>query len=164
MKRFGLLFIMIAVLMLAFAIPVSAEAELSGLEFNDVPENAWYCDYVYDLASMAIINGYDDGTFKPDKYITRAEAMTLVNRVLNRRTHAEDMLDEMVKWPDNATWAWYYEAVQEATNGHEYEPRQNPATDYEVWTAIQEPRDWAALEKEWTQAADNLAKQKAAAN
>ena len=79
--------------------------------------------------------------------------MTLVNRVLNRRTHAEDMLEDMIKWPDNPEDAWYYEAVQEATNGHKYEKRENPDTEYEKWTEIEEVRDWSALEKEWSEAA-----------
>lgn len=121
-------------------------------KFSDVSGH-WAAEYINRAAEKGWITGYPDGTFRPDQYITRAEAMTLVNRVLNRRTHAEDMLEDMIKWPDNPEDAWYYEAVQEATNGHKYEKRENPDTEYEKWTEIEDVRDWSALEKEWSEAA-----------
>ena len=121
-------------------------------KFSDVSGH-WAAEYINRAAEKGWITGYPDGTFRPDQYITRAEAMTLVNRVLNRRTHAEDMLEDMIKWPDNPEDAWYYEAVQEATNGHKYEKRENPETEYEKWTEIEDVRDWSALEKEWSEAA-----------
>ena len=121
-------------------------------KFSDIAGH-WAAEYINRAAQKGWISGYPDGTFHPNQYITRAEAMTLINNVLDRRTHAADMLDDMVKWPDNLSSAWYYEAVQEATNGHDYD-REN-ATDYEKWTKMQTPRDWAALEKEWATAAAN---------
>lgn len=92
------------------------------------------------------ILGYEDGTFKPDQYIIRAEAMALVNRVLQRvPEHEDDLLDDMVTWPDNMdTTKWYYLAVQEATNSHDYCRKAN---GYEYWTDLREVRDWAALEQ-----------------
>ena len=94
------------------------------------------------------INGYPDSTFRPDQYITRAEAMTLVNRVLNRLPEkSEDLLDDMIKWPDNADASvWYYLAVQEATNSHDYSDKSD-ADKYEKWTKIRDARDWTLLEK-----------------
>ena len=93
------------------------------------------------------INGYEDGAFRPDAAITRAEAVTLVNNVLQRKPDADHMFDSMIKWPDNPEGTWYYEAIQEATNSHDYDLFED--AEYETWTALQENRDWAALEKDW---------------
>ena len=61
------------------------------------------------------------------------------------------MLDSMITWPDNPESAWYYEAIQEATNSHDYDmPSEDDDVDYETWTALQENRDWAALEAQWS--------------
>ena len=61
------------------------------------------------------------------------------------------MLDSMIKWPDNMdTSAWYYEAMQEATNSHDYDMFEG--AEYETWTALEENRDWAALEQDWMNA------------
>ena len=96
---------------------------------------------------FAYIQGYPDGTFGPQRNITRAETMTLVNRVLDRKPETEDdLLPDMVTWTDNADKkAWYYLAVQEATNSHYYEFKTNSA--YEKWTELRETRDWTQLEK-----------------
>ena len=118
--------------------------------FSDISGH-WAAEYINRAAQKGWISGYPDGTFRPDQYITRAEAMTLVNNVLDRRVKTEDMLDDMIKWPDNATGAWYYEAVQEATNSHNYD-REDP-TQYETWTEITAPRDWAKFETQWATAA-----------
>ena len=94
------------------------------------------------------INGYPDGTFLPDNDITRAEAVTLVNNVLRRAPDADHMLDSMIS--GRTTWdtsAWYYEAMQEATNSHDYDMFEG--AEYETWTALEENRDWAALEQDW---------------
>jgi len=106
----------------------------------------WATAEISRAARNGWINGYPDGSFKPNQAITRAEAMALVNRVLNRDpAEPEDLLDDMIQWPDNMDTAkWYYLDVQEATNGHDYERDTNPT---EKWTELQEPRDWAALEK-----------------
>ena len=99
-------------------------------------------------ANKGWINGYPDGTFRPNQYITRAEAMTLVNRVLNRLPeNSSDLLDSMIKWPDNSdASAWYYLAVQEATNSHAYSDKSKD-DKYEKWTTIRDARDWTELEK-----------------
>jgi hypothetical protein len=107
-----------------------------------------------DLAyAKGIIQGYSDGTFRPDQTITRAEAMTIMNRLLNRNPHEEHLLDEMITWPDNMdTTAWYYEDVQEATNSHNYTRLSDSENGTEVWTGLLTVRDWSALEKEWSTA------------
>ena len=115
--------------------------------FSDIASH-WAKDEIGVAANKGWINGYPDSTFRPDQYITRAEAMTLVNRVLNRLPEkSEDLLDDMIKWPDNADASvWYYLAVQEATNSHDYSDK-NDADKYEKWTKIRDARDWSLLEK-----------------
>ncbi|MFQ6832778.1 S-layer homology domain-containing protein [Butyricicoccus pullicaecorum] len=117
--------------------------------FTDIA-NHWARENINDAAMTQWIHGYPDGTFLPDQAITRAEAVTLVNNVLQRKPHADHMLDTMIKWPDNPEGAWYYEAIQEATNSHDYDLFED--AEYETWTALQENRDWAALEKDWMNA------------
>lgn len=114
--------------------------------FTDIA-NHWARESINDAAMAGWINGYEDGTFRPDAAITRAEAVTLVNNVLQRKPDADHMFDSMIKWPDNPESAWYYEAIQEATNSHDYDLFED--AEYETWTALQENRDWAALEKDW---------------
>ena len=115
--------------------------------FSDIASH-WAKDEIGVAANKGWINGYPDSTFRPDQYITRAEAMTLVNRVLNRLPEkSEDLLDAMIKWPDNADASvWYYLAVQEATNSHDYSDKSD-ADKYEKWTKIRDARDWTLLEK-----------------
>ena len=115
--------------------------------FSDIASH-WAKDEIGIAAKKGWINGYPDSTFRPDQYITRAEAMTLVNRVLNRLPEkSEDLLDDMIKWPDNADASvWYYLAVQEATNSHDYSDKSD-ADKYEKWTKIRDARDWTLLEK-----------------
>ena len=93
------------------------------------------------------IVGYGNGKVRPQNNITRAETMTLVNRVLNRQPETEDdLLPNMTVWTDNANpKAWYYLAVQEATNSHYYKFKTN--SKYEKWTELRETRDWTLLEK-----------------
>ena len=108
---------------------------------------SWYNTAVSTLRSMGIITGYPDGTFGPQRDITRAATMTLVNRVLNRQPETEDdLLPNMTVWTGNANpKAWYYLAVQEATNSHYYKFKTN--SKYEKWTELRETRDWKALEQ-----------------
>ena len=115
--------------------------------YSDVAATSWYNTAVSTLSSMGIITGYPDGTFDPQRDITRAETMTLVNRVLNRQPETEDdLLPNMTVWTDNANpKAWYYLAVQEATNSHYYEFKTN--SQYEKWTELRETRDWKAPEQ-----------------
>ena len=96
---------------------------------------------------FAYIVGYGNGEVRPQNNITRAETMTLVNRVLNRQPETEDdLLPNMTVWTDNANpKAWYYLAVQEATNSHYYKFKTN--SKYEKWSELRETRDWTLLEK-----------------
>ncbi len=114
-------------------------------KFTDI-DNHWGEDEINEAAHVGWIIGYN-GRFRPDDYITRAEAMTLTNRVLKRIPEiTEDLLDDMVKWPDNMdTTMWYYLAVQEATNSHDYEIKSDNV--HEKWTTIEAPRDWTEYEK-----------------
>ena len=115
--------------------------------YSDVAATSWYNTAVSTLSSMGIITGYPDGTFGPQRDITRAETMTLVNRVLNRQPETEDdLLPNMTVWTGNANpKAWYYLAVQEATNSHYYKFKTN--SKYEKWTELRKARDWTLLEK-----------------
>ena len=114
--------------------------------FRDIL-NHWAKDEISIAYNNSWVDGYPDGTFGPQRNITRAETMTLVNRVLNRRPETEeDLLPEMTIWTDNANPnAWYYLAVQEATNSHYYKFKTN--SKYEKWTELRENRDWTQLEK-----------------
>lgn len=91
------------------------------------------------------INGYEDGTFRPDRQIARAEAMTMINRVLKRLPEDEgDLLPDMNAWPDNRRDAWYYLAVQEATNSHLFERKQDGV--HEQWTEMTQDPNWKKYE------------------
>ena len=113
--------------------------------FGDVATH-WAKPEISVAANNGWINGYTDGTFHPDSRITRAEAMAMINRVLQRLPESKaDLLDGMIQWSDNAdTSKWYYLAVQEATNSHYYELKAN---QHEKWTKLRENRDWTELEK-----------------
>ena len=104
-------------------------------------------DEISIAANHGWIKGYEDGSFKPDQKITRAETMTLVNRVLNRLPETKDDLHKDMKtWVDNMDeTAWYYLAVQEATNSHYF--KNKTSTKFEQWTDLRDTRDWSELEK-----------------
>ncbi|MDO4541768.1 MAG: S-layer homology domain-containing protein, partial [Bacillota bacterium] len=122
--------------------------EMAG--FTDTAKH-WAKNFINKAAEIGIINGYPDGSFKPDSNITRAEATQLMNNVLLRAPHKDKLLDGMITWKDNMdTNAWYYAAMQEATNSHECERAEGE--EYETWTKLLPVRDWAALEKEWSDA------------
>lgn len=104
--------------------------------FSDI-EGHWANQYINSAAEKGWVTGYSDGTFKPDQAITRAEFMTLVNKVLERRVLKEDILPEAKQFPDLSPNAWYYEEVQEAINSHHYE--RATRQDYEIWTDIYYP-------------------------
>ena len=108
--------------------------------FTDISGH-WAEKEIERAATLGWVSGYTDGSFHPDAPITRAEAMTLINRVLCRMPETKaDLLDSMTKWPDNQPGAWYYLAVQEATNSHTYEQKDSK---YETWTALTAEPDWS---------------------
>ena len=131
---------------MAKIISLFAKLDKSESRFSDIAGH-WAEAYIRLAAGNGWIAGYPDGTFGPQRNITRAETMTLVNRVLNRQPETEDdLLPNMTVWTDNANpKAWYYLAVQEATNSHYYEFKTN--SQYEKWTELRETRDWKALEQ-----------------
>lgn len=121
------------------------EVEYDGkVLFSDVSGH-WAESYINEAATAEWIVGYN-GLFRPDDNITRAEVMTLVNRVLNREPENKaDLLDGMTTWKDNADeTAWYYLAVQEATNSHTCEMKADGK--HEKWTSLTENPDWSKIE------------------
>ena len=130
----------------AIATRFDVNGDKTPASFNDIAGH-WAKDEIAVAANNGWVNGYEDGSFRPQNKITRAETMSLVNRVLNRKPEtAEDLLENMTKWTDNAdTNAWYYLAVQEATNSHYYEYKEK--SQYEKWTELRETRDWSELDK-----------------
>ena len=115
-------------------------AQFAGLDsasaagFNDVGTIYWAAKEIAIAAKMGWINGYPDGSFRPDQNVTRAELMAMVNRALGRTPKSEDdLLSGMKTWSDNAnTGAWYYLDVQEATNGHTY----TKSGTHETWKKL----------------------------
>ncbi len=112
--------------------------------FTDISGH-WAEKYIADAVVKGWIAGYEDGTFRPDQEITRAEAMTIINRMLNRFVNEAGLHKDATLWPDNSKDAWYYYAVLEATNSHEC-TRQADGV-HETWTAMTENRDWLEYEK-----------------
>ena len=107
--------------------------------FSDISGH-WAENEIERAAAFGWISGYPDGTFRPDARITRAEAMTMINRVLCRMPQSEsDLLDSMVTWSDNKPSDWHYLAVQEATNSHDFN-RQGEVG--ESWTKLTSVPDW----------------------
>ena len=113
----------------AIAARFDDKANTTAVDFSDIASH-WAKNEISAAANNGWINGYTDGTFRPNNKITRAEAMTLVNRVLKRLPEtAEDLHNDMIKWSDNSdTSAWYYLAVQEATNSHYYKTSRKTST------------------------------------
>lgn len=130
----------------AIAARFDNDGDKTAAKFSDIATH-WAKDEISIAYNNGWITGYPDGTFGPQRDITRAETMTLVNRVLNRLPETEDdLLPNMTVWTDNANPnAWYYLAVQEATNSHYYKFKTN--SKYEKWTELRETRDWTQLEK-----------------
>ena len=112
--------------------------------FSDI-QGHWAEKYIERAAELGWIKGFEDGTFRPDTYITRAQAMTMINRVLNRIPEDEsDLLPGMNVWPDCNPGDWFYLAVQEATNSHDFEHK---AGNYETWTGMNKDPDWTRYER-----------------
>jgi len=113
--------------------------------FTDIAAS-WARNDVNYASSLGIVSGYPDGTFRPQSNITRAETVKIMNSVLERSPDKDHLLSDMLKWSDNSdVSAWYYAAIQEATNSHDY--TAGTAAGYETWTKLNVMRDWAALEK-----------------
>ena len=111
--------------------------------FTDI-KGHWAEKYIQRAAELGWIKGFEDGTFRPDTYITRAQAMTMINRVLNRIPEENsDLLPGMNVWPDCSPGDWFYLAVQEATNSHDY---KHKAGNYETWTKLMKNPDWTRYE------------------
>ena len=107
--------------------------------FSDISGH-WAENEIERAAAFGWISGYPDGTFRPDARITRAEAMTMINRVLCRMPQSEDdLLNDMTVWPDNRPTDWHYLAVQEATNSHDFD-RKGEVN--EKWTKLTSVPDW----------------------
>lgn len=107
--------------------------------FSDISGH-WAENEIERAAAFGWISGYPDGTFHPDARITRAEAMTMINRVLCRMPQSKsDLLDSMVTWPDNKPSDWHYLAVQEATNSHDFDRQVEVG---ESWTKLTSVPDW----------------------
>lgn len=106
----------------------------------------WAERYISRSAELGWIRGYTDNTFRPDQSITRAEAMALINRVLNRNPESkDDLLRSMNIFNDNLDTAkWYYLDVQEAANSHDFIRKAN---GYEMWKKLRADPDWKALER-----------------
>lgn len=105
----------------------------------------WAKDEIERAATLGWITGYPDGTFRPENAITRAEAMTMINRVLQRLPENEsDLLSNMQTWPDNLSSAWYYLAVQEATNSHDFDRKADGV--HEKWTALTANPNWTEFQ------------------
>lgn len=111
--------------------------------FSDI-EGHWAKAYIERAAELGWISGFQDGTFRPDAYITRAQAVTMINRMLNRLPEdPSDLLPGMNVWPDCGPGDWFYLAIQEATNSHDFKRK---AGSYETWTRLTKGPDWTRYE------------------
>lgn len=108
-------------------------------KFADV-DGHWAERYINSSAEKGWLSGYEDGLFRPNQYITRAETMSMINRVLDRKVDAEGLHKDAKQWIDNPEYKWYYYTVLEATNHHEYE--REDASDFENWTEIKPDKIW----------------------
>ena len=136
----------------AMAIRFFQDAKVGPSKFSDTIGH-WAAEAISKAQNEGLIMGYPDGTFHPDQPITRAEAMTIFNRVLKRAPHKDHLLANMIQWPDNMNKAvWYYADVQEATNSHTYTMSDTTTSAHEIWQKLLPVRDWAAFEKAWSTA------------
>lgn len=110
--------------------------------FNDVSAKYWAANAIAICAKLGWITGYPDGTFRPDKNVTRAELMAMINRATGRAPKSADaFLPGMKTWIDNTSDKWYYLDVQEATNSHSYTVKGS-----ETWTALNADPNWSLYE------------------
>lgn len=142
-----------------FLITEDMSAQIEGDAFDDIAGH-WANKYINMAYLLDIIHGYPDGTYRPNNAIDRAEAMTIVNNTLRRSPCNEGIApmekhEGFITWPDNMDKnKWYYAAVQEATNSHDYTYFTNRADllAKELWQDILPVRDWAAFERAWSDA------------
>lgn len=109
--------------------------------FADVAGH-WADAAIHFAAQLGIVSGYGDGTFAPDKMITRAEAIAIVNRVLERNPHDGHLHPQMIVWRDNPPGTWYYAQIQEATNSHTYDWIIESGARCEAWETLLPAPDW----------------------
>lgn len=120
--------------------------------FPDV-KGHWAQKYIEHAATRGWVLGYSDGTFRPDRNITRAETVAMINRILERAVNRDGLLKKCVDWSDNYAESWYFYNMLEAGNYHDYGrsgtfvEKQNYL--YERWITLYDTIDWSAMEKEW---------------
>lgn len=124
--------------LIARFIDVDAEAAIN-TSFSDISGH-WAEEYIKKAANYMLITGYEDGSFRPDRNITRAEAVTILNRILVRHVDKEGLHEDAKHWPDNEEGKWYFYNILEATNSHDHTRRENGY--HEDWTSRNEIRDW----------------------
>lgn len=119
-------------------------------DFNDI-NGHWAATAIKEGVAAGWLTGYGDNSFKPDQKITRAEAMTVINRMLVRYVNEEGLVDGYVQWPDNPKDAWYYYNVIEATNSHKYDTRtfETSADFYEKWTEMDTNWVWGDFKTQY---------------
>lgn len=119
-----------------------SETTVAANYFNDVSAKYWAANAIAICAKLGWITGYPDGTFRPDKNVTRAELMAMINRATGRAPKSADaFLPGMKTWSDNTADKWYYLDVQEATNSHSYTVKGS-----ETWTALTSDPNWSLYE------------------
>ena len=117
---------------------------LTGCTYTDVPDGHWANTAISTMTGLDIVRGYDAAAFGPGDPITRAQAVTMINRMLNRVPEdPSDLLPGMNVWPDCGPGDWFYLAIQEATNSHDY---RRKAGSYETWTDLNANPDWTRYE------------------
>lgn len=117
---------------------------LTGCTYTDVPDGHWANTAISTMTGLGIVQGRSTTTFDPKAPITRAQAVTMINRMLNRVPEdPSDLLPGMNVWPDCGPGDWFYLAIQEATNSHDY---RRKAGSYETWTDLNANPDWTRYE------------------
>ena len=114
-----------------FGVDENTEVKIG--DFADT-KGHWASTYIRYASENSWLEGYGDGTFKPEQHITRAEVMKIINNMLNRHVKEEGLVEDAKRWIDNSPDAWYYYEVIEATNAHSYE--RTEGEDYETWKEI----------------------------
>ena len=105
-----------------------------GRDFDDIAGH-WAEENIKSIANNEWIIGYEDGNFRPDDYITRAEAITIINRIIVRYVNAHGLIEDVKEWPDNHESEWYYYAVIEATNEHDFGRAEDQYN--EIWNSAE---------------------------